>query len=217
VREDSDVVGNVILHTSDFGSVLRFGGDGTSDGRGETFGRYRVVNNTIIRRGGSGAPTIFRLFEGIEALQFHNNIIWREGAGSVTLVRAVAGEVEWLTTPKVSGSNNWIETGYTLNPTGLPASMSGTLDGTAPAFESLAGDDLTPAFGSTLLDAGNLVPASPAGYEIDDPLAPPTRHPPRRLAPAPGSALLRPLNGAIDVGAFEREDDQRVFRHGFEG
>ena len=36
-REDSDVVGNVIVHTGDFGSVVRFGGDAT----GQSYGRYR--------------------------------------------------------------------------------------------------------------------------------------------------------------------------------
>ena len=80
-REDSDVVGNVIVHTGDFGSVVRFGGDAT----GQSYGRYRAINNTIIRRNANNdTPTVFRLFDGIDSLEFHNNVIWREGGSSVT-------------------------------------------------------------------------------------------------------------------------------------
>ncbi len=42
-REDSDVVGNVLRKRNDF-AVVRFGGDGT----GQSNGRYRFVNNTVI-------------------------------------------------------------------------------------------------------------------------------------------------------------------------
>src|SRR5204863_6896191 len=42
-REDSDVVGNVFVKTSTY-QVARIGGDGT----GQSFGRYRFVNNTFV-------------------------------------------------------------------------------------------------------------------------------------------------------------------------
>jgi hypothetical protein len=42
-REDSDVVGNVLIKTSEW-RIARIGGDGT----GNTAGRYRFVNNTMI-------------------------------------------------------------------------------------------------------------------------------------------------------------------------
>jgi hypothetical protein len=213
-REDSDVVGNVIVHTSDFGSVLRFGGDGTSGGRGETFGRYRVVNNTILRRNTSGNTTIFRLFEGIDALEFHNNVIWREGSGTLTLVRAV--EAQWVGSPKVTGSNNWISSGFVFNPTDLPHSITGSVTGTLPGFASLAGNDLSPDTGSPLLDAGNAGPASPAGFEIAAPLFPPQREPPARVAIVPGGAALRLPNGTIDIGAYEQVDLGLIFYDGFE-
>ena len=65
-REDSDVVGNVILHTSSFGAIIRLGGDGT----GQSQGRYRFVNNSIVRLGGNNdTPTVFRLFDGLESVQ----------------------------------------------------------------------------------------------------------------------------------------------------
>jgi hypothetical protein len=218
-REDSDVVGNVIVHTStSFGSVMRFGGDGTSGGRGETFGRYRVVNNTIIRRNGSDTPTIFRLFEGIDSLLFHNNVIWREGAPSVTLVRGV--EAQWVSVPKITGSNNWIDAGFVFNPSSaatMPRTLTGTVEGSTPGFSNLGGWDLSPGPGSPLLDVGNPVAPSPAGYEIANPLFPPLRHPPLRGLLAVGSAEPRIPNATIDIGAFERADDNRIFGNGFEG
>jgi Right handed beta helix region len=214
-REDSDVVGNVIVHTGDFGSVLRFGGDGTSGGRGETFGRYRFVNNTVIRRNANNdTPTIFRLFEGIESLDFHNNVIWREGASGLTLVRAV--EAQWTQGPRVRGSNNWIKSGFAYNPSNLVNSVVGTISGIDPLFANLASYDLTPALGSPLLDAGSTTAASALGYELSNPLFPPMRHPPVRALMAVGAAPLRPMSAPIDIGAFERDSMNSIFASGFE-
>lgn len=217
VREDSDVVGNVIVHTSDFGSILRFGGDGTFGGRGETFGRYRVVNNTILRRNANNdTPTVFRLFEGIDSLELRNNVIWREGASGVTLVRAIAGEVQWASAPKVTGSNNWVDANYAFNPTNLVQSLTATVTGSAPGFADLGSYDLSPATGSPLFDAGTTPPPSPVGYEITDPLPRPTREPPRQAPHPVGSPAPRLAFGALDIGAFERANPDRVFGDGFE-
>src|SRR5688572_8437173 len=80
-REDSDVVGNMIVHTSTaFGSILRFGSDLDWNG---TSGRYRFVNNTVVGIGTTTTPTVFRLFGRIESLDAHNNVIWREGSNGV--------------------------------------------------------------------------------------------------------------------------------------
>jgi hypothetical protein len=211
-REDSDVVGNVIVHTGDFGSILRFGGDGT----GQSNGRYRVVNNTIIRRNANNdQPTVFRLFEGIDALEFHNNAIWREGGSSLTLVRAV--EAIWASgAAKVTGTNNWIDAGYAINPTGLVHTITGTITGSLPGFANLAAYDLAPAAGSPLLDAGNAAPAAPSGFAIAAPLFPPARLPPVRTAIAVGTAAARPTSGVIDIGAFELLEIGLVFADGFE-
>lgn len=214
-REDSDVVGNVIVHTADFGSVLRFGGDGTSGGRGETFGRYRFVNNTVIRRNANNdTPTVFRLFEGIDSLEFHNNVIWREGASSVTLARGV--EAQWVTTPKITGTNNWIDAGFAYNPSNLANTVTGTLTGSTPGFTDLATYNLVPAAGSPLLDVGNDAPSSPTGYAIANPLFPPTREPAVRTVLPFGTAGVRPVNGTIDVGAYERANSDVLFANGFE-
>jgi hypothetical protein len=208
-REDSDVVGNVIVHTAAFGSVMRFGGDGT----GQSNGRYRFVNNTVVRLGGAGdTPTIFRLFDGIEALQAHNNVIWREGAAATRIIREV--EAVWTGgVSRIAGSGNWIESGSSF----VPASWSGTLAGTDPGFASVAAFDFSPAAGSPLLDNGNGAPAAPAGYEIANPLFPPLRHPPQRVLLAPGTAPARVPNGVIDIGAHERVGLDIILRDSFEG
>jgi hypothetical protein len=213
-REDSDVVGNVILHTSAFGSVLRFGGDGTAGGRGESFGRYRVVNNTILRTGGADdRPTIFRLFEGIESLELHNNIMFREGSNGVTLVRAVAGEVQWVGNPKVRASNNWIKSGFLLNPTNLPIEISATVGDSASPFLNLAALDLLPTSLSGALNVGTTATVTAPDYNFASPLLAPTHHPVR------GAVIVappRPSNGVIDLGAFEVASVDSLFGNGFE-
>lgn len=215
-REDSDVVGNVIVHTSSFGAIVRFGGDGTSGGRGETFGRYRFVNNTVIRRNANNdTPTVFRLYEGIDSLEFHNNVIWREGASSVTLARAV--EAEWATgAAKITGTNNWIDSGFAYNPSNLANSVTGTVTGSTPGFTDLATYNLVPAAGSPLLNVGSNGPASPTGYAIANPLFPPTREPAVRTVLPIGTAGVRPVNGTIDIGAYERANSDVLFANGFE-
>ncbi len=214
-REDSDVVGNVIVHSGDFSSVLRFGGDGTSGGRGESFGRYRFVNNTVIRRNANNdTPTIFRLFEGIESLEFHNNVIWREGSSGLTLVRAV--EAQWTNSPRVLGSNNWIKSGFVLNPSNLTTTITGTVSGTDPSFVNVSSYDLNPATGSPLLDAGTTITTTAPDYNLNNPLFPPMRHPPQRALINVASAVPRPNSAPIDIGAFERDAFNTIFVDGFE-
>jgi hypothetical protein len=212
-REDSDIVGNVIVHSTEFGSVLRFGGDGTSGGRGESFGRYRFVNNTVIRIGGNNdRPTIFRLFEGIDSLEFHNNVIWREGSNGVTLVRAVNGEVQWVSVPKVRGSNNWIKSGFALNPTTLPTTLTGTLGSATSPFVDAANFDLRLTANHPAIDAGASQTVTPPDYELSNPLYPPSRLPVRsaQFAAAPRRAIHSP----IDLGAFETPNTDVIFADG---
>ena len=102
-REDSDVVGNVLRKTQTT-FVVRFGGDGT----GASKGRFRFVNNTVITA--SGGSAVFRLFSGIESVEMHNNV-FVAAAGTVNLVRAATDEVEWVSGQRISGTNNWVQTG----------------------------------------------------------------------------------------------------------
>jgi hypothetical protein len=191
VREDSDVVGNLFIKKGANASfyVTRFGGDGT----GQSWGRYRFVNNTVVV---SGTSAVFRLFDGLESLEMHNNVFSRSG-GPVTILRTA--EAVWASGEHIAGSNNWVTTGSTS----LPTQWVGTLTGSSPGFANAAGGDYSPALGSPLLDAGNDTLSGPAGYPFPDPLFPPAFQPPGTPGVF-GSPNPRPLDQRIDIGAYER-------------
>ncbi len=199
-REDSDVVGNVLRKVGSTFYVVRFGGDGT----GETGGRYRFVNNTVL----ASSSAVFRLFDGLESLEAHNNVFLRPDGDGVNLVRTV--EAVWTTGSEViAGSNNWVETGST----NVPAQWTGTLTGADPGFVDLPGLDLHPAGGSPLVDAGTNDPQPPPGFPFPSPLFPPAFEPPSHALQAPGSAVARVAGAAVDIGAFE---SPALFADGFE-
>lgn len=189
-REDSDVVGNVLRKTSRNGYVSRVGGDGT----GETNGRYRFVNNTII----SSESAVFRLFDGIESIEMHNNLFYRNDGGTVNLIRSVdadwAGGVEMI-----AGSNNWVPAGA-LN---LPSQWTGTVSATTPEFEDFAGMDLRPVADGNLTDVANASPGGVPGHTFPTPLSLPAAHPPMNGVDQAGSAQARPDDGLPDIGAYE--------------
>jgi hypothetical protein len=190
-REDSDVVGNVLVKTAST-FVVRFGGDGT----GETFGRYRFVNNTVLVQPGGSA--VFRLFDGIESLSAHNNVFVAIGGGGVNMVRTV--EANWSTGNElISGSNNWVENGSQ----NVPGTWTGTVLGDDPGFSDAAGFDLRPLQASALVDAGAATTPDPSGYDFPSPLATPAYVPPLHAVQASGTAVARASDGAIDIGAFE--------------
>jgi hypothetical protein len=114
VREDSDVVGNLFVKKGSNASfyVTRFGGDGTA----QSWGRYRFVNNTVVV---SGTSAVFRLFDGLESLEVHNNVFYRSG-GAVTILRTA--EAVWASGERIAGSNNWVTTGSSV-----PSQWAGTL------------------------------------------------------------------------------------------
>ena len=187
VREDSDVVGNLIIKKNDF-YLMRLGGDGT----GQTWGRYRLVNNTII----SGSSAVFRLFDGLESVEMHNNVFYRS-VGPVTVVRTA--DAVWASGERIAGSNIWVVTGST----GIPTQWTGTLTGSSPGFTNAAGGDYSPVAGSPLLNAGNAAPSGPSGYPFPNPLFPPAFHPPGTPG-AFGTPNPRPVDGSLDIGAYER-------------
>ncbi len=205
VREDQDVVGNVIVHSNAaFGSVIRVGGDGS----GQSKGRVRFANNTILVTSGTDA-TVFRIFDGIQAVEAHNNVLFAPNGGTLRIERTV--EAVWTNGRQVGGSNNWVPTGATY----VPAEWSGTLQGANPGFVNVAGFDLTPAPASALLDAANPAPPPIPGYAVPNPLFPPAWQP-RRAAVASGTQASRLVSGALDIGAIERAGDL-IFANGFDG
>ncbi|HRI71274.1 MAG TPA: hypothetical protein PK156_43875, partial [Polyangium sp.] len=190
-REDSQVVGNVLRKRNTF-SVVRFGGDGT----GQSNGRYRFVNNTVLTLPNGSA--VFRLFDGIESLEAHNNVFFALDGGVVNLVRQV--EAVWTTGSSIIvGSNNWAINGST----NVPTAWTNTILGADPGFMNVAVDDVRLAMTSPLVDAGATMLMGPPQQPFPNPLAAPQFHPPQHAVEASGTAAPRPVVGTIDIGAYE--------------
>lgn len=194
-REDSDVVGNVFRKTGKH-FVARVGGDGT----GQTFGRFRFVNNTFLLAQGSSAAV--RVFDGIETLEMHNNVFYRQGGGAIAVLRDT--EASWAKgKPIMSGSGNWLPDGSTV----IPEAWTGTIVGANPGFVSADQLDFTPAEGSVLVGAGVTSTVSPAGHAFPSPLALPEFLPPARTLEAVGTARPR-SQGKVDIGALSTHAGQ---------
>ena len=195
-REDSDVVGNLIIKkpppygpNPDFYAV-RVGGDGT----GQSLGAL-PLRQQHVRDGRRSA--VFRIFDGLESIEMHNNVFYRYGGQPVTITRTV--EAVWKSGVQMSGSNNWMTTGSTT----APPAWTGTLSGTNPGFSNATTGDYSPATGSPLIDAGNDNPTSAVGFPFPGPLFPPGFHPPG-LPGAFGTPNPRPADATIDIGAYEQ-------------
>ena len=193
-REDSDVVGNVFQHIATQGTrMARVGSDGT----GYTNGRYRFVNNTFILRQGQTSPAI-EIFEGIESLEVHNNVFFRVGGAPIDKV-VLETRVRWVAGRVSTGSNNWLPSNSAM----IPSGWGGTIFGSNPGFVNISTYDLRLASGSPLINNGDTSPASPAGHPFINPLFPPAFVPPLHTLLAVGTASARPVNGTIDIGAYE--------------
>lgn len=188
-REDSDVAGNVLIAVR-YSRNVRIGGDGT----GQSFGRYRFMNNTFIHRDDNPASHIFAHFD-VESVEMHNNVFYITSS-----VVFDDSEANWVFGRRVSGANNWVHSGA-----GFPVEWTGTLAGSSPGFVDLANDLLRPAAGSALIDAGTTAMTSPPGSPFPNPLVSPLFHPPQAALIPVGTAEHRPVDGAIDIGAFERQ------------
>ena len=214
IREDSDVVGNVLVHKAydPIGTpgpfdgnfyFVRVGSDMRCDdgGTNSTRGRYRFVNNTFVRRDGGTGSHVFRPFGYLQSIEMSNNVFWSAPAGALAMVRSDAGERCWTDGEQISGQKNWVETGTSA----LPALWTGTVTGTSPLFVDAPNFDYRPTAGSPLLEQGTATSSSPPGFPFPNPLALPTHEPPQQSV-LPGSpAPARIVRGTIDIGAYEGE------------
>jgi len=188
-REDSDVVGNVIVTTSEW-QVARFGGDGS----GATAGRYRFANNTFVM--GPEGNVALRMQDAVESVELYNNVFFQSAGGEVEVIRHSdpAGP-----DPVIRGSNNWLQDGWIE----MPAGCSATVTGSSPGFADLSGFDLRPGSGASLIDAGVSPSASNDGNALPNPFLGPMFVPPYRAWLPAGGEVVRPASGAIDIGAYE--------------
>ena len=188
IREDSDIVGNVLWNTNPEAHGNRFGGDGTMD----TNGRYRLAYNTIIMASNERSP--LRLFDGVESLEIYNNLFLSPKGGGFPFLRT--DRVKWTRgKPLIIGSHNYIPQGATQ----VPSQLTDTLSGTDPKLANLANFDLRPAKGSPLIAAGTAALKTHPDAAFPRPLITALFHPPQRKLGAP---LGRPPTGKLDVGAF---------------
>lgn len=187
-REDSDVVGNVLVKGNPEAHGIRIGGDGTMD----TDGRFRFVNNTFVML--NGDRSAIRLFDGVESVELYNNVFVAQDGSPVILFRT--DRVKWTRgKPLLIGSHNYIPTGSKKVLEGLTNTVSGD-----PKLVDLAGFDLRPADTSPLIDAGTATHPTHPDAAFPRPLAKVSGQPPNRTL---GPAVARPARGTIDIGAFE--------------
>jgi hypothetical protein len=224
IREDSDVVGNVLVHKAydppgtpgPFDGnfyFVRVGSDMRCDdgGTNSTRGRYRFVNNTFVRRDGGTGSHVFRPFGFLQSIEMSNNVFWSAPAGALAMVRSDDGERCWTDGEQISGQKNWVETGTTA----LPALWSGNRHRCLAAVRgcrrtSTSARQRTAPCSSRARRRRPLLPASP----FPNPLALPTHEPPQRGV-LPGSpAPARIVRGTIDIGGFEFPGS--IFVDGFE-
>lgn len=225
IREDSDVVGNVLIHKpydppgpqGPFDGAFYFVRVGSDklcgDGGNSTRGRYRFVNNTFVRTGVGTGSHVFRPFGILESIEMSNNVFYTAPEGVVGLVRADDDERCWTNggedDERIAGANNWVETGSVV-----PTGWTGTITGAYPGFANVAAFDFRPNPGSPMHNAGTSTPPGPAGFPFPSPHFPPAFEPPSRAA-LPGSPAPRRIaSGALDLGAFEWPGS--IFVDGFE-
>jgi Right handed beta helix region len=190
-REDSDVVGNVLIATSN-GSAARIGGDGT----GSTSGRYRFVNNTFIIKNNADG---LRGLDDIETVELYNNIFYKANGDQADIFSEA--DVAWVNgNRQLHGSNNYISPGSSK----VPAGLTGILAAATPDFTDVNTKDFSLKSTSTLINAGATSTPTFSGSSFPSPLFPVSFHPPIHTHTEAGKAIVRPSNGVLDVGALER-------------
>ena len=93
---------------------------------------------------------MFRLFDELESVEMHNNVIVTNGTGGPNVMRANAAEFMWVNGVNISGSNNWVMNGAT----NIPTQWTATIMGASPGLTNLTSDP-RPAAGSPVIGAGN--------------------------------------------------------------
>jgi hypothetical protein len=181
------VYGNVLIK-QDGGNnqSVHYGGDSgtTADYRK---GKLYFYNNTLysIR---AGTTVVMRLSTNEEQCDARNNILLNTAAGTSLALLAESGTL--------TVANNWAKTGWrNSHESAFDGSVTGgatTVTGTAPGFLDAANQDFRLASNSPAIDAGTSLHADALAQNNL------LRHYVRHQSSEP-----RPVNAAIDIGAFE--------------
>jgi hypothetical protein len=181
------VYGNVLVETDNSGNrqIVHYGGDSG------TTGDYRkgvlyMYNNTIVSTR-TDRTTLMRLSTNDETAQFRNNILYVAAAGNTLSLLDQTGILNL--------SHNWFKPGR--------VSTFGTLDGvinddgtsitgSSPGFASETAQDYRLAAASTAINAG--APLLSAVLPSHNVVSQYVKH---------RSGAARPVNAALDIGAYE--------------
>ena len=181
------VYGNVLIESDGEGNsqIIHYGGDSgtTSDYRK---GTLHFFHNTVISTR-SGNTTLMRLSTNDEHADVRDNVVFTTASGSHLAVLNTSGVMDLL--------DNWLPSGWVTSHSafdGILIDHGSNLVGTDPGFVDLPAQDYSPAPGSPLIDAGG-----PLHTE-----AVPNHEPFWQYRPHQ-SAVVRPDDGARDLGAFE--------------
>jgi hypothetical protein len=197
------VYGNVLVEGDGQGNsqILHYGGDSgtTADYRK---GDLYFYNNTVISTR-NGNTTLLRLSTNDETAHMFNNVYYGTSSGGTLALVDGNGTLEF--------EHNWLKTGFTdchCTPAGAVTDLGNNLSGTAPGFTDFGGQDFTLAAINEVQDAGmalpmNLLPDHDLLWQY-------RRH---------QTLEDRPVQGALDIGAFERCDTlgcDLIFADGFD-
>lgn len=193
-REDSDIVGNVMISSRWY--QTRLGGDGT----GQSNGRYRFVNNTFICNYQSDEYVPFRIMFGIESIEMHNNIFYNLNDNIAPLY--YEDRAKWTQEQRVIyGSFNWIQKGCTPL-----EGWTETRVGIDPGFVDATKYDFRLEENSPLICGGTSATKSPAGHDFPNPLNIPLYLPPMRALLNSRKAIERVVeDNKPSIGAYERQ------------
>jgi hypothetical protein len=185
---ETHVYGNILIERDGAGNrqIVHYGGDGGNepDYRNGTLYFY---NNTVVSVR-SDRTTLFRLSTNSQRCDARNNIFYAVAAGDTVSLLDSSGVLDF--------QHNWIKPEWVISFgsfNGTVNNLGGNVETSAPGFVSLATGDFRLDTGAAAADAGtdlhaNVLPAHNVVRQY-------VRH--RQSQP-------RPVNGIIDIGAYER-------------
>lgn len=181
------VYGNLLIEPDGAGNsqITHYGGDSgaVADYRK---GMLYFYNNTVVSTR-SGNTTLFRLSSNEENCDARNNIFYNTAAGTSLAMIDDTGIL--------SISHNWIKPGWRVShgtPTGTVNNNGTSVQGASPGFVNEAGQDFKLLQASQAVNAGTAL--HPDAVSLHSLFSQYLKH---------QRGELRPVNGVLDIGAYE--------------
>lgn len=185
--DDVFVYGNVLVEGDGDGNsqIVHFGGDSGTTSQYRS-GTLHFFHNTVVSTR-SGNTTLFRLSFAGASVDARNNLLFATAGGNRLAILVDEGTA--------SLQHNWLPTGWRDGHAGVSGMLtaSDNVEGDAPGFVDLAGQDFTLGAGSGAVDRGGTLAEAASAHPVQRVYVPHLR----------GAA--RADDGRPDLGAFERE------------